>query len=283
MSRRVSNIDDLIVPGLEKVPGTVSARLAAWRDARVEQAADESEVARLTPFARPTEISITAIDIENPCAEYSEVTFKVGERTVVARLVMPRGICRPTGNVPCCLMFHDIDRPVRGWHHMTRFAASGFAVLALDDEPVSADDLVDGISSPAFVERVQVGLALAEVARSLDGVDPGRIFAWGEGFGGGIALAVAALDAPGLVCCALDNPLPAGVGALAPRVRGDVLLGTSLMDDISDPHDQIALFNGLACDRRHIIYAKYAHERINAFENEVLDFFNQTFYPCPKA
>lgn len=283
MSRCVSNIDALIVPGLEKVPGTVSARLAAWRDARVEQAADESEVARLTPFARPTEISITAIDIENPCAEYSEVTFKVGERTVVARLIMPRGICRPTVNVPCCLMFHDIDRPVRGWHHMTRFAASGFAVLALDDEPVSADDLVDGISSPAFAERVQVGLTLAEVARSLDGVDPDGIFAWGEGLGGGIALAVAALDAPGLVCCALDNPLPAGVGALAPRVRGDVLLGTSLMDDISDPHDQIALFNGLACDRRHIIYAKYAHERINAFENEVLDFFNQTFYPCPKA
>ena len=283
MSRCVSNIGDLIVPGLEKVPGTVSARLAAWRDANVEQAADESATSRLIPFARPTEISLTAIDIENPCAEYSEVTFKVGERAVVARLIMPHGICRPAESVPCCLMFHDIDRPVRGWHHMTRFAASGFAVLALDDEPVSMDDLSDGISSPAFVERVQAGLALAEAARSLDGVDPAKVFAWGEGLGGGIALAVAALDGPGLVCCALDNPLPAGVGVLAPRVRGDVLLGTSLMDDASDPHDQIALFNGLACDRRHIIYAKYAHERINAFENEVLDFFNKTFYPCPEV
>lgn len=283
MSRCVSNIDDLIVPGLERVPGTISGRLAAWRDAPGVAALDEDVVEALRPSARPSQISLTAIDIENPCAEYSEVSFKVGERGFVARLVMPRGICRPAPSVPCCLMFHDVDRPVRGWHHMTRFAASGFAVLALDDEPVSSEDLADGIASAAFIDRAQAGLALAEVARALDGVDPDRVFAWGEGLGGGIALAIAALDAQGLACCALDNPLPAGLGALAPRVRGDVLLGTSLMDAVSDPGGQIALFNGLACDRRHIIYAKYAHERINAFENEVLDFFNKTFYPCPEA
>lgn len=282
MSRCESNIDRLIVPGLEKVPGTISGRLSSWRDARCGEVPD-GIVAALVPTARPTGISLTAIDIENPCAEYSEVSFKVGERSIVARLIMPRGICRPTESVPCCLMFHDIDRPVRGWHHMTRFAASGFAVLALDDEAVSIEDLADDVSSSAFEERVQAGLALAEVARSLDGVDPACIFAWGEGLGGGVALAVTALDATGLTCCALDNPLPAGVDALAPRVRGSVLLGTSLMDDLSDPSKQFALFNGLECDRRHIIYAKYAHERINAFENEVLDFFNKTFYPCPEA
>ena len=282
MSRCVSNIDDLIVPELEKVPGTISSRLASWRGVRCGEVSDDI-VDALVPPVRPTGISLTAIDIENPCAEYSEISFKVGERTVVARLVMPRGICRPVEHVPCCVMFHDIDRPVRGWHHMTRFAASGFAVLALDDEPVTSGELGDGIASPAFVERAQAGLALAEVARSLDGVDPERIFAWGEGLGGGIALAVAALDVRGLACCALDNPLPAGVEVLAPRVRGDVLLGTSLMDDVSEPATQFALFNGLACDRRHIVYAKYAHERINAFENEVLDFFNKTFYPCPEV
>ena len=55
------------------------------------------------------------------------------------------------------------------------------------------------------------------------------------------------------------------------------------MDAASDPKGQFAVFNGLECDRRHIIYAKYAHERINAFENEVVDFFNQTFYPCSLA
>ena len=185
--------------------------------------------------------------------------------------------------VPLCLMFHDIDRPVRGWHHMTRFAAMGYAVLALDDVVAGADDLQRGISSPAFVERVRWGCALAKVARNLDGMDPDCIFAWGEGLGGGVALAVSALDERGLACTAVANPLPGGLEALSSRVRGSVLMGTSLMDAASDPKGQFAVFNGLECDRRHIIYAKYAHERINAFENEVVDFFNQTFYSCSLA
>ena len=118
-----------------------------------------------------------------------------------------------------------------------------------------------------------------------DGKDttPDRIFAWGEGLGGGVALAVSALDEQGLACTAIANPLPDGLEALSSRVRGSVLMGTSLMDTVSDPKDQFAVFNGLECDRRHIIYAKYAHERINAFENEVVNFFNQTFYPCSLA
>ena len=114
-------------------------------------------------------------------------------------------------------------------------------------------------------------------------MDPDRIFAWGEGLGGGVALAVSALDERGLARTAVANPLPGGLEVLSSRVRGSVLMGTSLMDTVSDPKDQFAVFNGLECDRRHIIYAKYAHERINAFENEVVDFFNQTFHSCSLA
>ena len=159
----------------------------------------------------------------------------------------------------------------------------GYAVLALDDEAIGPSDLRQGITSPAFVRRVRWGCALAEVARNLDGMDPDRIFAWGEGLGGGVALAVSALDERGLACTAVANPIPGGLEALSSRVRGSVLMGTSLMDAVSDPKGQFAVFNGLECDRRHIIYAKYAHERINAFENEVVDFFNQTFYLCSLA
>ena len=159
----------------------------------------------------------------------------------------------------------------------------GYAVLALDDDVAGADDLQRGIASPAFVERVRWGCAMAKVARNLDGVDSDRIFAWGEGLGGGVALAVSALDERGLACTAVANPIPGGLEALSSRVRGLVLMGTSLMDTVSDPKGQFAVFNGLECGRRHIIYAKYAHERINAFENEVVDFFNQTFYPCSLA
>ena len=269
MSKCESNIDELIVPGLAEMPGTVSSRLS-----ELETAASDLEVCGLT---------VTAIDFANPCARYSEVSIELGGYVVHGRLIEPLGHARASEFVPLCLMFHDIDRPVRGWHHMTRFAAMGYAVLALDDDVAGADDLQWGIASPAFVKRVRWGCALAKVARNLDGMDPDRIFAWGEGLGGGVALAVSALDERGLACTAVANPIPGGLEALSSRVRGSVLMGTSLMDTVSDPKGQFAVFNGLECDRRHIIYAKYAHERINAFENEVVDFFNQTFYPCSLA
>ena len=273
MSKCESNVDELIVPGLVGIPGTVSSRLADYRDWHGDVQADVSDLETCAPNLEIQGLAITAIDFVNPCARYSEVSFELGDHAVHARLIEPVGRARVSERVPLCLMFHDIDRPVRGWHHMTRFAAMGYAVLALDDGVAGTDDLQRGIASPAFVERVRWGCALAKVARNLDGVDSDRIFAWGEGLGGGVALAVSALDERGLACTAVANPIPGG----------SVLMGTSLMDAVSDPKGQFAVFNGLECDRRHIIYAKYAHERINAFENEVVDFLNQTFYPCSLA
>ena len=283
MSKCESNVDELIVPGLAGIAGTVSSRLFDFRDWRGDASADVSELETAASDLEVCGLTVTAIDFANPCARYSEVSFELGGYVVHGRLIEPSGRARASELVPLCLMFHDIDRPVRGWHHMTRFAAMGYAVLALDDDVAGADDLQQGITSPAFVERVRWGCALAKVARNLDGVDPDRIFAWGEGLGGGVALAVSALDEQGLACTAVANPVPGGLEALSSRVRGSVLMGTSLMDAVSEPKGQFAVFNGLECDRRHIIYAKYAHERINAFENEVVDFFNQTFYPCSLA
>ena len=283
MSKCESNVNELIVSELAGIPGTVSSRLSDFRDWRGNASADVSELEVAASDLEVCGPTVTAIDFANPCARYSEVSFELGDHAVHARLIEPVGRARVSERVPLCLMFHDIDRPVRGWHHMTRFAAMGYAVLALDDDVAGADDLQRGISSPAFVERVRWGCALAKVARNLDGVDSDRIFAWGEGLGGGVALAVSALDERDLACTAVANPIPGGLEALSSRVRGSVLMGTSLMDAVSDPKGQFAVFNGLECDRRLIVYAKYAHERINAFENEVVDFFNQTFYSCSLA
>lgn len=283
MSKCESNVGELIVPDLVGIPGTVSSRLSEYRDWHGDVQADVSDLETCAMNLEIQGLAITAIDFANPYARYSEVSFELGGDVVHARLIEPAGRARASELVPLCLMFHDIDRPVRGWHHMTRFAAMGYAVLALDDEAIGPSDLRQGITSPAFVRRVRWGCALAEVARNLDGMDPDRIFAWGEGLGGGVALAVSALDERGLARTAVSNPLPGGLEVLSSRVRGSVLMGTSLMDTVSDPKDQFAVFNGLECDRRHIIYAKYAHERINAFENEVVDFFNQTFHSCSLA
>ena len=176
MSKCESNVNELIVPGLVGIPGTVSSRLAEYRDWRGDVQADVSDLETCASNLEIQGLAITAIDFVNPCARYSEVSFELGDDAIHARLIEPVGRARVSERVPLCLMFHDIDRPVRGWHHMTRFAAMGYAVLALDDDVAGADDLQRGISSPAFVERVRWGCALAKVARNLDGMDPDRIF-----------------------------------------------------------------------------------------------------------
>lgn len=172
MSKCESNVDELIVPGLVGIPGTVSSRLAEYRGWRGDVQADVSDLEACASNLEIQGLAITAIDFANPCARYSEVSFELGDDTIHARLIEPVGRARVSERVPLCLMFHDIDRPVRGWHHMTRFAAMGYAVLALDDDVAGADDLQRGIASPAFVERVRWGCALAKVARNLDGMDP---------------------------------------------------------------------------------------------------------------
>ena len=174
MSKCESNVDELIVPGLVGIPGTVSSRLAEYRDWRGDVQADVSDLETCALNLEIQGLAITAIDFVNPCARYSEVSFELGDDAIHARLIEPVGRARVSERVPLCLMFHDIDRPVRGWHHMTRFAALGYAVLALDDDVAGADDLRRGISSPAFVERVRwgcgVGVLRLRRARASGGV-----------------------------------------------------------------------------------------------------------------
>ena len=167
MSKCESNIDELIVPELAGIAGTVSSRLSDFRDWRGDASADVSELETAASDLEVCGLTVTAIDFANPCARYSEVSFELGGYVVHGRLIEPSGCARRSELVPLCLMFHDIDRPVRGWHHMTRFAAMGYAVLALDDETIGSSDLQQGITSPAFVERVRWGCALAKVARNL--------------------------------------------------------------------------------------------------------------------
>ena len=284
MSKCESNIDELIVPELAGIAGTVSSRLAEYRDWHGDVQADVSDLETCASNLEIQGLAITAIDFVNPCARYSEVSFKLGDHAVHARLIEPVGRARVSERVPLCLMFHDIDRPVRGWHHMTRFAAMGYAVLALDDDDCWMRTTCSGGLLHPLLSSASVGVARWRRLRAI-------LMAWTPtaSLHGARALAAESRwrfllwTSEGLACTAVANPIPGGLEALSSRVRGSVLMGTSLMDAVSDPKGQFAVFNGLECDRRHIIYAKYAHERINAFENEVVDFFNQTFYPCSLA
>lgn len=278
-----SNLDELIAPGALAVPGTVSARITNMRDARP-----------CGPAARPCRgglprsenapdegtIEVRPVDLGNANASYAELTIEAGfEPPLRARLIEPAGAGCGQARAPVVLMFNDAGRPVRGWHHMTRFIAAGCAVLALDDGVVAVEDAAQGLARLAGR-----ALALARAVDGLSGVDPGRVYAWGEGLGGALALLVTANGAVAVRRCAVCNPFP--LYAEAPQLGGSIidaaagitaelLIGTGLRDEIAASEDCALLAHATSGDAELVVYPEHAHERINRFEDRVLGFFAQ--------
>lgn len=255
----------------------------------------------------------TGVDLPNPAAVYEELRLTASDGAVLrARYIRPA----KGGPTPTVLMFHDYGRGIRGWHHMTRFAALGYGVLALENRALRFDvtaGAAEGAEGLLLTQLFTDALTLAHTALCLPEVDRGRLMTWGEGFGGGLALAAAAV----FPCekCAVLNPMPADFRTVwrmdcggefysgirshfrdadpthqgeetffrtldyvdcvhfAPLVQGSLLLGTGMMDAVSPPEAQDALYAGAVCEKRQIRYPKYGHERINFFENEQLKFF----------
>ena len=156
--------------------------------------------------ARPHELAEVGID--TPLAAYRELSFvSTDGQGVRARVLLPKA----EGPHPLILVFHDMDRGVRGWHHLTRFLAPGYAVCHLECRPWAKDVTAgwqDGADGLVLAQLVDDALAMAGIARTLEGVDASRIVTWGEGLGGLLSLACAAL-VPGVAKCAAFNPTPA--------------------------------------------------------------------------
>lgn len=91
MSKCESNVNELIVSDLVGIPGTVSSRLADFRDWRGDASANVSELEIAASDLEVCGPSITAIDFANPYARYSEVSFELGGDVVHARLIEPAG------------------------------------------------------------------------------------------------------------------------------------------------------------------------------------------------
>ena len=60
----------------------------------------------------------------------------------------------------------------------------------------------------------------------------------------------------------------------AEKLECELFMGTGLLDNISPPSTQYAIFNNAKCEKRHVIFHKYGHEIINFFEDENLKFMN---------
>ncbi|MFR3999219.1 MAG: acetylxylan esterase, partial [Paratractidigestivibacter faecalis] len=145
--------------------------LASYWSARAERA--------LT--ARPHELAEVGID--TPVAAYRELSFASTDgQEVRARVLLPKA----EGPHPLILVFHDMDRGVRGWHHLTRYLAPGYAVCHLECRPWAKDVTAgwqDGADGLVLAQLVDDALAMAGIACTLEGVDASRIVTWGEGLG----------------------------------------------------------------------------------------------------
>ena len=195
-------------------------------------------------------------------ASYLEARFPALDGApLAARFIRPAG----EGPFPLVLMFHDEGRPVRGWHHMTRFVALGCAVFALQNRPNGTPD-----------QKIADALAAACAAIHTAGADRRRLYAWGEGLGGTLSVAVAGMA--GVSRCVALNPLCTGPYAccagFAALMKNRLLMGTGGMDPLAPPEAQAAVFAAAGGPKRHILYPKHAHERINAFEDQMIVFLH---------
>ena len=97
---------------------------------------------------------------------YERLTVTFDGRSVTTRVIRPAA----DGVHPLLLMYHDLNRGVRGWHHITRFLALGFGVVAPEAEPFREDWKVQPAQA-AFRQRYLDALAVAKAALALPWVD----------------------------------------------------------------------------------------------------------------
>ena len=149
----------------------------------------------------------------------------------------------------------------------------GFAVVAPELACTSNDAFaaVRDAETSRFAELIEQALAGAVAGAAWLGGRADAFVTWGEGFGGTLAIAVAALaeGVPVRGVAAL-NPLGEALVTLAPRLTVPLLLGTCMMDEIAPPRVQAAIAHHVAGPVRRFVYPKFAHERVNDFEDELL-------------
>lgn len=59
---------------------------------------------------------------------------------------------------------------------------------------------------------------------------------------------------------------------LAPRIKGEVLMLTGLLDTVCPPSTQYAVYNRMTCKKRHTLYPDYGHELPLEGVDEIFDF-----------
>lgn len=61
----------------------------------------------------------------------------------------------------------------------------------------------------------------------------------------------------------------------APNLKCQFLLATGLLDTVTPPSTQYAVFNRMKGLKKHLVFAKFGHELVNRFEDEFLNFIHK--------
>ena len=61
----------------------------------------------------------------------------------------------------------------------------------------------------------------------------------------------------------------------AHRVKCEVLFGTGLSDSVCPPITQFSVYNRLTCPKKHVFFPEFGHEEIQAFDDQIIDFFSE--------
>lgn len=153
----------------------------------------------------------------------SESSFTVEEATFLSGgVTCAASVYRPTrrsgGRAPVIVMAHGFGgiRALRLPAYAERFAAAGYVVVTFDYRGFG-----DSAGEPRQVLDIpmqhQDWAAALDFARRLDGVDPGRVVAWGTSFGGGHVLTLAGRGEP---LAAVIAQVPHVSGPAAVRATG---------------------------------------------------------------
>ena len=125
--------------------------------------------------AQPRPVVWNRVPFHNPMADYWELSFPATDgELLTARFLRPK----QGTPAPLVLMFHDNARRTRGWHHMTRFIALGYAVLALENREGCYSLTKGWEDGPAGLSLTQLytdALTAAHIAGKLPGIDSTRM------------------------------------------------------------------------------------------------------------
>ena len=148
----------------------------------------------------------------------ADVQFPSGDDRISAWLYRPletgTATGTATGDSPLLVMAHGLGavRTMRLDAYAERFSAAGYACLVFDYR-----NFGDSEGRPR--QLLDIGLQLADwaaavaYARTLPGIDHGRIALWGSSFGGGHVIASAA-RLPGIAAAVAQCPFTDGVASL---------------------------------------------------------------------